>query len=100
SFVGGDRRPPLRDGGDDLNDIALANLVDAPTAPALANLPAKEPGDLATGAGCDSGWAMNVSNRASTRSATLRPFASRFSAAGSRPARLAGNRFCAATRAR
>ena len=42
--------PPLRDGGDDLNDIALANLVDAPTAPGLADLPAKEPSDLATGA--------------------------------------------------
>src|SRR5262249_8027831 len=48
SFVGGDRCPPLRDGSDDLNDIALANLVDAPTAPCLADLPAKEPSDLAT----------------------------------------------------
>src|SRR5262249_24063106 len=42
-FVGSDRRPPLRDGSDDLNDIALANLVDAPTAPGLADLTAKEP---------------------------------------------------------
>jgi hypothetical protein len=50
SFVGGDRRPSLFDGRDDLNDIALANLVDAPAGPGLANLPAKEPSDLATGA--------------------------------------------------
>jgi hypothetical protein len=50
SFVGGDRRPPLRDGSDDLNDIALANLVDAPAGPGFADLPAKEPPDLATGA--------------------------------------------------
>jgi hypothetical protein len=50
SFISGDRRPPLLDGGDDLNDIALANLVDAPAGPCLANLPAKQPSDLAPGA--------------------------------------------------
>src|ERR1700757_2301307 len=32
-----------------LNDIALGNLVDAPAGPGLANLPAKEPSDLAPG---------------------------------------------------
>src|SRR6266566_889843 len=49
-FVGGDRSPPLLDGRDDLDDIALANLVYAPPGPGIANLPAKEPSDLATGA--------------------------------------------------
>src|SRR5262249_13121051 len=50
SLVGGDRRPPLLDGGNDLNDIAFGNLVDAPAGPGLTHLPAKEPRDLAPGA--------------------------------------------------
>src|SRR5262249_34972543 len=49
-LVGGDRRPPLLDGGDDLNDIALANLMDARAGPGLADPPAKKPRDLAPGA--------------------------------------------------
>jgi hypothetical protein len=48
-LVGGDRHAPLLDGGDDLNNIALANLMDAPASPGLANLPTKKPGDLAPG---------------------------------------------------
>src|SRR5262249_39620127 len=50
SFIGGNRRPPLLDGGDDLDDITLANLVNAPARPGLPNLPAKKPSDLAAGA--------------------------------------------------
>jgi hypothetical protein len=46
-FVSGYRRPPLLDGGDDLDDIALANLVDAPAGPGLAHLPAEQPRNLA-----------------------------------------------------
>jgi hypothetical protein len=49
-LVGGDRRAPLLDGGDDLNNIALANLVDAPAGPRPAHLTTKEPGNLAPGA--------------------------------------------------
>jgi len=48
-LIGGDRCPALLNGGDYLNDIALADLVDAPAGPGLANLPAKEPSDLAPG---------------------------------------------------
>src|SRR5262252_9550424 len=50
SFVGCNRRPPLLDSGDDFNDIALGNLMNAPAGPGLANLPAKKPSDLAPGA--------------------------------------------------
>src|SRR5262249_8591663 len=49
-LIGGNRRPPLLDGGDDLDDITLANLVNAPARPGLPNLPAKKPSDLAAGA--------------------------------------------------
>src|SRR5262249_53348002 len=49
-LVGGDGSPTLLDRGDDLNHVSLADLMDAPTAPPLADLPAKEPRDLATGA--------------------------------------------------
>jgi hypothetical protein len=40
-----------------------------------------------------------IKNRSSTRSATIRRLAARFSAAGSRPSSFAANTFCAATRA-
>ena len=49
-LIGGDRCPALLNGGDHLNDIALGNLMNAPASPGLADLPAKEPSDLAPGA--------------------------------------------------
>jgi hypothetical protein len=45
-LIRSDRRPPLLDGGDDLNDIAFGNVVDAPSGPGLAKLPTKKPSDL------------------------------------------------------
>jgi hypothetical protein len=98
-LVGGDRRAPLLDGGDDLNNIALANLVDALPAQVL---PISRRRSLAISPPerfCDKRCAMKASNRSSTPSATIRRLAARFSAAGSRPSSFAANTFCAATRA-
>jgi len=45
-----DRRSPLLDPRDNLDDIALADVVNASAGPGLANLSAKKPSDLAAGA--------------------------------------------------
>src|SRR5262249_21752789 len=82
------RGAPLLNRGDEINDIAFGDLVDAPARPGLAEFRAEKPGDL--GPGAVLGQTLQY-ERSSTRSVTRRHLAARFSAAGPRSSSFAAN---------